>query len=173
MTGYTPDDLVLSIYATSRGFAFVLFEGPESPFDWGVREIGNPSRNGKCLGAIAEIVDRYQPGHIVIEDTADPYSRRSPRIRFLYQSIVSLAERNCIDVIRVTKEQVRGTFATVSAKTKYEIAQAIAMRIPAFASRMPPVRRPWMSQDSRQSLFDAVAIALAYYSQSTGRADRQ
>ncbi len=164
MKGQIPDDLVLSIYATSRGFAFVLFEGPESPFDWGVREIGNPSRNRKCLGAVAEIIDRYQPGHVVLEDTADHLSRRTARIRHLYQSIANLADRNVIDVCRVSKATIQESFATVGAKTKYEIAQAIAISIPAFAIRMPPVRKPWMSQDSRQSLFDAVALGLAYYS---------
>lgn len=163
MKGLIPEDLVLSIYATSRGFAFVLFEGPESPFDWGVREINNPSRNKKCLGAIAELIDRNQPSHIVIEDTGDSLSRRNVRVQHLYQAIVVLANRNFIEVHRVSKSAIRECFASVDAETKYEIAQAIAMRIPAFAIRIPPVRKPWMSQDSRQSLFDAVALALTYY----------
>jgi hypothetical protein len=39
MTHEHPQALVLSIYPFSRGFAFVLFEGPENPLDWGVKEI--------------------------------------------------------------------------------------------------------------------------------------
>ena len=74
-----PEELVLAVYATSKGFAFVLFEGPESPFDWGVRDIRNPSRNQKCADAVARIVDQYQPGVLVIEDTSDPLSRRTTR----------------------------------------------------------------------------------------------
>jgi hypothetical protein len=163
MRGYIPDELILSIYATSRGFAFGLFEGPESPFDWGVREIDNPWRNRKCLGAIAEIIDRNQPCHIVIEDAAEPLSRRSVRVQQLYRSIATLADKNFVQVHRISKPAIRQCFAAVGAITKYEIAQAIAMRIPAFAIRIPPVRKPWMSQDSRQSLFDAVALALTYY----------
>ncbi|MGE0356503.1 MAG: hypothetical protein AB7P08_06250 [Burkholderiales bacterium] len=163
MTAYIPDELVLAIYATSRGFAFVLLEGPESPFDWGVREIDNPSRNQKCLGAIAELIDRNQPAHIVLEDTADPLSRRNLRVQHLYRSVEALANRNFVDVHRVSKQAIRDCFAGVGAVTKHEIAQAIALRIPAFAIRIPPVRKPWMSQDSRQSLFDAVALGLAYF----------
>lgn len=163
MRGYIPDELILSIYATSRGFAFGLFEGPESPFDWGVREIDNPSRNKKCLEAIAEIIDRNSPSHIVMEDTAEPLSRRNARVQQLYHSIAALGARNFIEVRRVSKPAIRACFAGVGAITKHEIAQAIAMRIPAFAIRIPPVRKPWMSQDSRQSLFDAVALALTYY----------
>ena len=166
MKGLIPEDLVLSIYATSRGFAFVLFEGPESPFDWGVREINNPSRNKKCLGAIAELIDRNQPSHIVIEDTGDSHSRRNIRVQHLYRSVAALADRNFIEVHRVSKPAIGECFANVGAVTKYEIAQAIAMRIPAFAIRIPPVRKPWMSQDSRQSLFDAAALGIAYFASS-------
>jgi len=39
MNGLRRYALVLSIYPNTRGFAFVLFEGPLSPFDWGVKEV--------------------------------------------------------------------------------------------------------------------------------------
>ena len=74
-----------------------------------------------------------------------------------------------IDVQQVSKTAIRDTFSCVGAVTKHEIAHAIAMQIPAFAAKMPPVRKPWMSQDSRQSLFDAVALALAYYAGGSER----
>lgn len=164
MTGHFPQELVLAIYATSKGFSFVLFEGPGSPFDWGVREIGNPSRNAKCLEGIRKILDQHQPEVIVIEDTADRLSRRTARIRRLYQTIAHLGMSSGLEVHRVEKAAIRETFSSVGAVTKYEMAQAIAVQIPAFAARMPPVRKPWMSQDPRQSLFDAVALGLAFYS---------
>ncbi len=163
MRGRIPEELVLSIYATSKGFAFVLFEGPESPYDWGVREIPNPSRNEKCVDAIERIVIRYQPSVLVIEDITDRASKRTARIHRLYQSIIHLAHTNVIDVYRYPKAAIRQTFSTVGATTKYEIAQAIARQIPAFAIRLPRFRKPWMSQDMRQSLFDASALALHYY----------
>jgi hypothetical protein len=163
MKSRIPDELVLAVYATSKGFAFVLFEGPESPFDWGVREISNPSRNQKCVEAIAKIVDQYQPTVLVIEDTSEQLSRRTARIRRLYQSLEHFAKVRAIDVHHVTKSAIRQTFASVGAVTKYEIAQAIAIQIPAFAIRMPRVRKPWMSQDSRQGLFDAAALGLTSY----------
>lgn len=163
MRGRIPEELVLAIYATSKGFAFVLFEGPDSPFDWGVREIPNPSRNPKCVEAMSALVERYQPSALIIEDTSDKSSRRTARIRRLYQSIVHLAHINVIDVYRYPKASIQETFAAVGAATKYEIAQAIARQIPAFSIRLPRKRKAWMSQDMRQSLFDAAALALHYY----------
>ena len=45
--------------------------------------------------------------------------------------------------------------------------QMIAERFPGeLGFRLPPKRRPWMSQDSRMDIFDAVALVLAYYRSS-------
>jgi hypothetical protein len=164
MRGRIPEELVLSIYATSKGIAFVLFEGPDAPFDWGVREIHNPSRNRKCVEAIERFVIQYQPHAIILEDTSDTHSRRTARIRRLYQSILHLAKTNVIDVHRYSRESIKQTFNLVGATTKYEVAQAIARQIPAFAIRLPRYRKPWMSQDMRQGLFDAAALVIHYYS---------
>lgn len=49
---------------------------------------------------------------------------------------------------------IGNTDPTAGAFTKYEIAKAIARRIPAFAHRLPRLRKLWMSEDPRQGLFD-------------------
>ena len=157
------ENLVLAIYPFSRGFAFVLFEGPESPFDWGVKEIREKHRNVKTLDAIKELVDRYCPVVIVIEDVSDYANRRSSRIKKLYRLLTHLATAEHIDLHRFSNAEVKQYFATVGAVTKYEIAQAIGLQIPAFSHRLPRVRKPWMSADPRQSLFDAAALGLVFY----------
>jgi hypothetical protein len=167
MTGRIPEDLTLAIYATSKGFAYVLFHGPSAPFDWGIRGISNPSRNRKCLEAISTIVEEYQPLSIVLEDTSDRESRRTSRIRRLYQSVIQLATANAIDVHGIEKVAIKRAFGSVGAVTKYEIAQAIAIQIPAFATRLPRARKPWMSQDERQCLFDAAALGITYFARET------
>lgn len=165
MKSFIPNETVLSIYVTSRGFAFVLFEGPQSPFDWGVREFVTPYRNEKSVDAVSKLMEQYQPSVLVIEDFSDDPCRRTMRVRRLYQSLSRLAEKHVIDVHRISRAAVRESFYTVDARTKHEIALIIAKRIPAFAIRIPPVRKPWMSQDSRQSLFDAAALGLVFYTQ--------
>ena len=155
-----PQNLVLSIYPFWRGVAFVLFEGPNNPFDWGVKEIKGKHRDSNTLVEIKKIVDRYRPDVLVIED-AD--SRRTSRIRKLYRMLVHFAEAEYVDLHRCSKVEVRACFATVGARTKYEIARAIATQIPAFAHRIPRRRKPWMSEDPRQSLFDAAALGITYF----------
>lgn len=110
-------------------------------------------------------MEQYQPGVLVIEELSDDPYRCTERVRRLYQSLARVTEKHVIDVRRISRAAVRRSFLSVGARTKHDIAQAIAKRIPAFAIRLPPVRKPWMSQDSRQSLFDAVALGLVSYAQ--------
>lgn len=163
MTDARPQNLVLAVYPFSRGFAFVFFEGPGSPFDWGVKEIKEKHRNTKTLDAIKKLIDRYRPEVLVIEDTTDGGWRRTSRIRKLYRMLSHVAIAEFVDLYRYRKSEVTACFASAGARTKHEIAQAIALQIPAFAHRMPRYRKQWMSEDPRQSLFDAAALALTYY----------
>jgi Holliday junction resolvasome RuvABC endonuclease subunit len=163
MSNHQFESFVLAIYPSARGFAFVVFEGPESPFDWGTKEFRGAGKNARSLNAITELVARYRPVGIVIEDFAANGTRRSVRIRHLYRSIIRLAESECIEVFRYSRAQIQHCFGSVGATTKYEIATAIARHIPAFEHRLPRFRKIWMSEDSRQTLFDAVALGLTHY----------
>jgi hypothetical protein len=163
MSDARPQNLVLAVYPFSRGFAFVFFEGPDSPFEWGLRDILEKHRNTKTLESIKKLIDRYRPEVLVIEDASESGSRRSSRIRKLYRMLVHFAEAEYVEVYRCSKKEVKTCFASAGAGTKYEIAKAIATRIPAFAHRIPRFRKPWTSEDPRQSLFDAAALGLTYF----------
>jgi Holliday junction resolvasome RuvABC endonuclease subunit len=156
------ESFILAIYPSSRGFAFVVFEGPESPFDWGTKEFRGTDKNARSLNAIRELIERYRPDALVIEDFTEDSARRSSRIRRLYRSIVQLAQTECIDLFRYSKTQVRHCFGAAGV-TKYDIATAIARHIPAFGHRLPRFRKIWMSEDGRQNLFDAAALGLTHY----------
>lgn len=157
------DNRVLAVYPTSRGFGYVLFEGPESPYDWGVRDIKDEDKNGKTLAEIAQLIERYHPETLVLEGIEDRRYRRNQRIRRLYRMLVHLAETEYVEVYRYSDEALQRYFVALGARTKYERAKAIARQIPAFAHRMPRVRKPWMAADPRQALFDAAALGLVHY----------
>jgi hypothetical protein len=62
---------------------------------------------------------------------------------------------------------VRRVFFGGAGGTKHALAEIIAHRFPdELGFRLPPKRRPWMSEDSRMDIFDAVALVLAYYRSS-------
>jgi len=161
---------VLGVSLSPRGYAFVLFSGPTTPYDWGIREIRGDRKSAVTLLLIKKLVRQYGPGTIILEKT-DTGSRRGPRVRALNRAIDRLAEREGIRVVCYGRAKVRATFAAENAKTRPEIAKAIAEQIPAFAPKLPPLRKIWMSEDPRQSLFDAAALGLTFYARQ--RPDRR
>ena len=107
------------------------------------------------------ILAHYQPDVIVLEDTSKKPFRRSPRIRTLTKRIIRLGESRKITVTLFSREQVRQAFFADGQGTKYALAEILANKFPdELGFRLPPKRRPWMSEDYRMDIFDAVALAL-------------
>jgi hypothetical protein len=158
--------LVLAIYPTNRGFAFVLFEGPLSPIDWGIARRDGHDKNCRCLKLIAALFLRYVPDVLILQDTSPGGTRRSPRIASLNVAISELAERPSIPVHAYSRTRVRLAFSHLGSPTKYAIAEAIAKHIPAFERHLPPPRKRWMAEDSRMGIFDAAALALTFFHDS-------
>ncbi|MCP1846812.1 MULTISPECIES: RuvC family protein [unclassified Bradyrhizobium] len=170
MTNNSRSALVLSIYLNTRGFAFVVFEGHLSPYDWGVREMRGPRKSNGCLLRISQIIDRYAPDVLVIQDTSKQGTRRARWIRKLNGSIAALAKDRDIPIFAYSRDQVRDAFARYGCPNKQSLAELIAKHIPAFERYVPPPRKAWMSEDRRIGLFDAAAMALVFFQASDSEA---
>lgn len=160
-TPYEPR--VLAIDPTTNGFGFAVMEGPERLIDWGVKHAGGDDKNGRCLELTSKAIAHYSPDLIVIEDYRNKGSRRCERVRSLLEEINNRASGSLVRVHRITRSDVRKAFAASAASTKHQIAKAIAERLPELGRRLPPYRHPWMPEDYRMSIFDAVALALTFY----------
>ena len=161
--------LVLAIYLSSRGFAFALFEGPLSPYDWGVHVARGPRKNACCLRRIEKILAGYEPDALVTQDTTSTGTRRTARIQQLNLSIGEIAETQGVPTHAYSRIHVRGCFASLPVVTKQTMAEAIAKSIPAFERYLPPQRKPWMSEHARMALFDAAALALTHFRAADGQ----
>ncbi len=162
MSNRTRELRVLAIDPTTRGFAFAVMEGPHDLIDWGVKSV-RPAKQARCLVGVAAQITFFAPSVIVLEDTSKRGSRRCRRIRRLIEAIRNLAARAGVRTRLVSRRQVRNTFAASGATTKHQIAVAIAEQLPELADRLPPYRTSWMSEDYRMNIFDAVALALAFF----------
>jgi hypothetical protein len=161
-------ELVLAIYLTRRGFAFVLFEGSLSPVDWGITRRDGLGKNDRCLTVISALLRRYRPDVLILQDMSWTGTHRPRRITDLNSATFELAERHGIAVCAFSNERVRAAFSHVGSPSKYTIAEAIAKHIPAFERYLPPPRKPWMPEDSRMGLFEAAALALTFFHSATG-----
>jgi Holliday junction resolvasome RuvABC endonuclease subunit len=159
---YTKDIRALAIDPSTRGFGFAILEGPNRLIDWGVKET-KTDKNRRTLKLIAELMDQYQPSVVVVEDYAGKGSRRCQRIQELINDISKCAVQKKIKVRNFSRAKVKQAFSESDASTKYDIAVAIAKRFPELAPRLPRFRKPWMSEDYRMSIFDAVAFGLTFF----------
>jgi Holliday junction resolvasome RuvABC endonuclease subunit len=159
---------VLAIDPSTRGFGYAVLEGPNRLIDWGVKET-KTDKKSRSLKLIADLIDLYQPSVIVVEDYATKGSQRCSRIRELIDDISQLAATRNVKVRRFSRVKVKQAFSESNASTKYDIAVAIANRFPELAPRLPRFRKPWMSEDYRMSIFDAIAFGLTFFNVDSKR----
>lgn len=163
MTNQSANNMrVLAIDPTHRGFGYVIFEGPLRLVDWGTRDVRG-AKNACCVQAVSRLVELYRPDAMILEDSGARGSRRRERVQQLIHELGKLARRHKVQVRRISRLKVRKTFASQGATNKHRSARVIAKRLPELASRLPPERKPWMSEDTRMAIFDAAAMALALF----------
>lgn len=159
--------LIFALHATSRGFGYVVFEGPFAPYDWGT--VGaRGDKNGVCLQKLEKMLDRFMPETLLLEE-ARSVANRSDRIARLYKAIVALCVSRSIDVAIYTLGEVKACFASAGARTRQEIAETVARMIDALGHRVPKPRKAWQSEDRRMALFCAAALVLTHFQLGASR----
>jgi hypothetical protein len=154
---------VLAIALSTRGFGFVVMEGEKTIIECGCR-VADGDKNAQSIAKVEKLLNSYQPGVVVLQDVEAKGSRRAPRIKKLNRQIKVIAEKRKIRVKLISGQEMRSGLLGNPKGTKYEMAKMIAMQFPdELASRLPPKRKLWKSEDARMDIFDAVAVGLAFY----------
>jgi hypothetical protein len=161
-------DRVLAIDPTSRGFAFAVLEAPAFLVDWGESIVS--ARSESLLSKVDDLLSRYEPTLLVIEDLAVPGARRRKRASMEIRSIELLALKRGLAAERVSRLAVIDAFAP--GKSKFEVALRLAEIFPTLAEGLPRKRKAWTTEDARMNIFDALGFATAAMDRSgiAGRA---
>jgi hypothetical protein len=157
------DTLVLSVFLSTKGFGFAVFEGPTVLVDWGVKGVRGTEKNGESLRKIRELLDFYHPDVLTMDNCKRTGSRRAKRIQALTDQTTGEARRRGIASSLFSRADVRSCFSKSDARTKREIAEAIVREFPELEPRLPPIRKIWMSEDARMNIFDAAALAMTFF----------
>ena len=152
---------VLALDPMSRGFGFAVLEGPTNLVDWGIRNAPNDNTRA-LLRKISELTDLYHPDVIVIEDCRHVRSRRRQRVRSVVTQVAKLATPDT-EVQLIPAVLVQNVFGAGRAISKYRMATLVTEHFQEIAYRLPPERKPWMPEDPRFAIFDAVAFGLTYF----------
>ena len=152
---------ILGIAPTTRGIGFAVLEGEDSLVDYGCKS-AKGDKNAQSVAIVKKLILQYRPDVIVSQNTLIKGSHRVERIQELTGQIITMAKAHQIKVSLISFKQVKQTYFDHGLGTKHEIVEILAKRFPELADRLPPKRRPWTSEDSRTSIFDAVALIFAH-----------
>lgn len=153
--------LVLGVYPSCRGFGWIAFEGPFAAYDWGLVFVSR-DKNIRSLAHFERLLDRLAPETVVLEVIPGGV-RRTPRVATLQKAFVAAAGDRAIELAAYARGEVRTTFASAGARTRQEIAVAVARQLPALSHRLPRKRGPWHSEDRRMALFNAAAVVMTHF----------
>jgi hypothetical protein len=145
---------ILGIDPTSRGLAFVYFEGGEL-LDWGMR--GKPRDE---LGALTRILDLCPADLIVLENRKADGCLRHPRVKRALAAIEAYAREQDIEVHAVPRRRILAEEAAKGQRSKTDIAAAIAQMFRVLEIILPRPRGKYRSADRRAGIFDAAASVI-------------
>jgi len=151
---------VVALDIRSRSFGFVVFEGPNRMLDWGIRSFRSGANAVKTPAGekFRALLDEFTPSAVVIRER----TTRSARKPKLLTIIERQARSRRIPLRFISRGDVNRAFVGFESN-KYEVASALARQFPDLASRLPPKRKVWQSEDYRMGIFDAAALGVAYF----------
>ena len=154
---------ILAIAPLSRGLGYAVMEGSNNLVASGNKVILR-DKNAKALAWVNRFIQFYQPDVLVLPNVTAADTRRAARIKTLHRKIVAWAGKKKVKVRLVSVTQVRTQLLGQPKGTKFAVAKTLAEKFPmALGHRLPPKRRPWMSEDPRMDIFDAVGLAVAFW----------
>jgi hypothetical protein len=161
MQGLGPEKRILAIDLRARSFGFVAFEGPTRLLDYGVRSFRQGVNKVKIPAStkIAALMDQCAPSTVVLKQWTADTNRKRARMR---EAVARQAGLRQIPVRLLPRRVIRNAFVGDD-RNKYTIASALAKQFPELAAKLPPKRKIWQSEDYRMSIFDAVALGVAYF----------
>lgn len=167
---YQPESTlrILAIDPYRKGFGFALMEGPEHLIDFGVKTVRTgKDKNAQSLKKIAAMIDRYRPNVVIVEEYQSEDYRRRRRARRLLRNVIKLAAEKKLKAKFVSRRLVKKVFNPHIAVTKRQISIELAKLFPELEPYLYRYRKPWMSETVGANIFDAVTLALIFFSSRT------
>ena len=154
---------ILAVSLSSRDFGYAVMEGGNTLILYG-KMIINQDKNIRVLAHVKKMIARNGPGVLVLHDVDAKGTYRDPRIKTLHRKVVELAKKHKTKVVKISGTELRDTLLGDPKGTKQEMAESLAKQFPdELATRLPPKRKAWTSEDARMDIFDAVGLAVVFW----------
>jgi RNase H-fold protein (predicted Holliday junction resolvase) len=165
MTLRVYDPRILAIDLRHRRFGFAVYEGHRMLLDWGVRAypVINDDESSIAIKRLRTLISMFGPVAIVIKRERWEKRETNANMQKLIDAFESEAFARLIPIRLIREQDIRSTFVNFGCTTREENAAALARIFPELAWDLPAKRRTWQPEHSRMTVFDALAIGLAYW----------
>lgn len=159
------DPRILAVDLRHRRLGYALYEGHRNLLDWGVRVYPAIGEEEASMASkrLASLLSLYSPSVMVLKKERWELARTNMHMRTLVAVTSSVAVAHAVQIRLVGDPEIRSSFENMGCKTRVEIAGALARIFPELASLVPPKRRAWQAEHPRMTVFDAIALGLAYW----------
>jgi hypothetical protein len=151
---------VLAVHPTFSGFGWVVFEAG-ALVDWGIAS-ANQGRKLRLVDRFKRLLVRHEPAVLVIEAHHGEHGR-ADRIRRLYRAFDRAASAGGAKVCVYDRKTIATLLGIPRQASRYDVALWVAERLVELSHRMPRPHAFGASEDPRQPLFSAAALALAHF----------
>lgn len=161
----SPDRRILAISLRSRRFGFAVFEGPNRLLDWGVvfYPLNDSARGAAASKRVVSLLTLFMPSMVIVGKARLLDDRNGSGTRTVLGSIRREASSRVIPVHVMEGAKLKEACRLFHAKSKHEIASALAQAFPEILWKLPPKRKIWESEHPRMVMFDAIALGFAYW----------
>ncbi len=157
---------VIALDVRWGNFGFVVFEGPNEILDWGIRSFRSGANAVKAPAGekFGALLDELTPSAVVIRERGIRSTKKPKLLSIIERQVRSRR----IPLRLITPRDVNRAFVGFETN-KYEVASALAKQFPTLASKLPPKRKCWQSEDYLMGIFDAAAAGVAYFARRRQR----
>ena len=153
--------VILALFPNVVGLGYVCLENPQTLLKAGIMQV-RPMSNKKALNHVKDLVGIFNPKIVILRDFDTHKPRKNKLIQQLLNEITTYAKEKHIRTFQYSRQQIRDVFELHGATSKYEISKQIITWFPTLADRAPKKRKPWLPEDSKMGIFDAMALAIAH-----------
>jgi len=156
------DPRIFAIDLRNRRSGFAIFEGPRSLLDFGTTVLPSITA-APLMSRFSDLLRVSLPSIIVVRRDRWEKMMSDPDAKRLINLLAHEAGSRGIRIRVLDESAVSATFHNLGCETKAEVSAALARIFPELVWQIPPKRKVWESEHPRQTVFDAIALGLAYW----------
>jgi len=159
------DPVVLALDLRHRRLGYAAFLGRQTLLEWGQRyypAVGDVERE-IAQKRISRLLTGIGPDLILLKQERWDRAHRDHHLANPLAALQNEAAKRSVPIRLIPENIIRSAFAVFGCRTRSEIATTIGSLFPELLRSIPPVRKMWQAEHGRMSVFDAIALGVAYW----------